>query len=198
MPRSPQHALDVWHCPPCASGPQSVSQLTRQFFVAATSDGEGLAGSTGERSLEVLDTQLDLRSQTLNVPGRRPGIIPLDPIRVSVTGLPGTINSVELTTDHQQVIVGTTDGRLLVRSTASTADWDLFARDLFLFQDEHRRTARISDAAVVAIRSLPDDRLLAIDANGICSFWKLNDIVIPVTPILEMTVEQAKAAMLKR
>jgi hypothetical protein len=83
---------------------------------------------------------------------------------------------------------------LLVRSTASTADWDLFARDLFLFQDEHRRTARISDAAVVAIRSLPDDRLLAIDANGICSFWKLDDIVIPVTPILEMTVDQAKAA----
>lgn len=173
---------------------QLVSQLTRQFFVASTPDGEGLAGSTGERSLEVLDTQLDLRSQTLNVPGKRPGNVPLDPIRVSVTGLPGTINSVELTSDQQQVIIGTTDGRLLVRSTASTADWDLFARDLFLFQDEHRLTARISDAAVVAIRSLPDDRLLAIDANGICSFWKLDDIVIPVTPILEMTVDQAKAA----
>ncbi len=172
---------------------QLVSQLTRQFFVAATPDGEGLAGSTGERSLEVLDTQLDLRSQTLGVPGKRQANAPLDPIRVAVTGLPGTINSVELTSDQQQVIIGTTDGRLLVRSTASTADWDLFARDLFLFQDEHRRTARISDAAVVAIRSLPDDRVLAIDANGICSFWKLNDIVIPVTPILEMTVEQAKA-----
>lgn len=173
---------------------QLVSQLTRQFFVAATPDGEGLAGSTGERSLEVLDTQLDLRSQTLHVPGKRPGNVPLDPIRVAVTGLPGTINSVELTSDQQQVIIGTTDGRLLVRSTASTADWDLFARDLFLFQDEHRRTARISDAAVVAMRSLPDDRLLAIDANGICSFWRLSDIVIPVTAIPEMTVEQAKAA----
>ena len=119
--------------------------LTRQFFVAATPDGDGLAGSTGERSLEIFDTQLDLRSQALNLPGKRQGNAPLNLIRVSATGLPGIINSLELTNDHQQVIIGTTDGRLLVRSTASTADWDLFARDLFLFQDEHRRTARISD-----------------------------------------------------
>ncbi len=170
-----------------------VSQLTRQFFVASTPDGNGLAGSTGERSLEVVDTQLDLRSQTLT-PGNRKTLTATNPIHISVAGLPGIINSLELTNDGQQVLVGTTDGRLLVRSAASTADWDLFARDLCLFQDELRRTARLSDKALVAIRCLPNDQMLVIDANGICTFWKLSDVVLPVTPIQEMTVEQAKAA----
>ncbi|MEJ7593482.1 MAG: hypothetical protein WKF77_18220 [Planctomycetaceae bacterium] len=173
---------------------QLVSQLTRQFFVATTPDGNSLAGSTGERSLEVLDTQLDVRSQTLTATGNRQLQATVNPIHVPVTGLAGIINSLELTNDGQQVLIGTTDGRLLVRSAASTSDWDLFARDLFLFQDEHRRTARLSDKALVAIRCLPDDQILTIDANGICSFWKLKEVVLPVTPILEMTVEQAKAA----
>jgi len=173
---------------------QLVSQLTRQFFVAATPNGNSLAGSTGERSLEALDTQLDVRSQTLTATGNRQLQATVNPIHIPVTGLPGIINSLELTNDGQQVLIGTTDGRLLVRSAASTSDWDLFARDLFLFQDEHRRTARLSDKAIVAIRCLPDSRLLTIDANGVCAFWKLNEAVLPVTPILEMTVEQAKAA----
>ena len=172
---------------------QLVSQLTRQFFVASTPDGNGLTGSRGERSLDVVDTQLDRFSQTLTS-GIRQAPTAAQPIQIPVTGLPGIINSLELTNDGQQVLVGTTDGRLLVRSAASMADWDLFARDLFLFQDEHRRTARLSDEALVAIRCLPNDQILTIDANGVCAFWKINDVVLPVTPILEMTVEQAKAA----
>lgn len=172
---------------------QLVSQLTRQFFVAATPDANGLAGSTGERSLEILDTQLDLRSQTLTSPANGQTPTEVIPIRIPVAGLRGIINSIELTNDGQYVLIGTTDGRLLARSAASTADWDLFARDLFLFQDEHRRTARLSKTALVAIRCLPNDQILTIDADGICSFWKLSDVVLPVTPILEMTVEQAKA-----
>lgn len=173
---------------------QLVSQLTRQFFVAATPDANGLAGSTGERSLEILDTQLDLRSQTLTVAGNGQAPADVKPLQIPVTGLRGIINSIELTNDGQHVLIGTTDGRLLARSAASTADWDLFARDLFLFQDDHRKTARLSDAALVAIRCLPNDQLLTIDANGTCAFWKLSDVVLPVTPILEMTVEQAKAS----
>lgn len=171
---------------------QLVSQLTRQFFVASTPDGSGLAGSTGERSLEVLDTQLDVRSPTAATGNRSPRETAA-PIHVPVSGLPGIINSLELTNDGQQILIGTTDGRLLVRSVANTSDWDLFARDLFLFQDEHRRTARLSDKAIVAVRCLPDDRFLTIDANGTCAFWNLTEAVLPVTPILEMTVEQAKA-----
>ncbi|MBC7968313.1 MAG: WD40 repeat domain-containing protein [Fuerstia sp.] len=170
-----------------------VSQLTRQFFVASTPDGNSLAGSTGERSVEIIDTQLDLRSQTL-APGNRGTLTSANPIHIPVRGLPGIINSLELTNDGQQVLVGTTDGRLLVRSAASTADWDLFARDLFLFQDEHRRTARLSDKALVAIRCLPNDQILTIDANGVCAFWKTDTAVLPATPIMEMTAEQAKAA----
>ena len=119
---------------------QLVSQLTRQFFIASTPDGNGLVCSTGERSLEALDTQLDVRCQILTAPASLVSQDAANPIQVPVTGLPGIINSVELTDDGQQVLVGTTDGRLLVRSAANTADWDLFARDLFLFQDEHRRT----------------------------------------------------------
>ena len=172
---------------------QLVSQLTRQFFVASTPDGSSLAGSAGERSLEVVDTQMDRFSQTLTS-GNHTAPVAATPIQIPVAGLPGIINSLELTNDGEQVLVGTTDGRLLVRSAASTADWDLFARDLFLFQDEHRRTARLSDKALVAIRCLPNDQILTIDANGVCAFWKLNEAVLPVTPILEMTVEQAKAA----
>ena len=170
-----------------------VSQLTRQFFVASTPDGNSLAGSTGERSCEVVDTQLDPGSQTL-APGSRTALTKANPIHIPVTGLPGIINSLELTNNGQQVLVGTTDGRLLVRSAASTADWDLFARDLFLFQDEHRRTARLSDQALVAIRCLPNDQILTIDANGVCAFWKTDTAVLTATPIMEMTVEQASAA----
>ena len=170
-----------------------VSQLTRQFFVASTPDGNSLAGSTGERSVEIIDTQLDLRRQT-QTPGNRTALTSADPIHVPVRGLPGIINSLELTHDGQQVLVGTTDGRLLVRSAASTANWDLFARDLFLFQDEHRHTARLSDKALVAIRCLPNDQILTIDANGVCAFWKSDSAVLAATPIMEMTAEQAKAA----
>ena len=68
-----------------------VSQLTRQFFVASTPDGNGLAGSTGERSLEVVDTQLDLRSQTLT-PENRKTLTATNPIHISVAGLPLIIN----------------------------------------------------------------------------------------------------------
>ena len=170
-----------------------VSQLARQFFVASTPDGNSLAASTGERSCEIVDTQLDLRGQTL-APGSRNAATEANPIHIPVAGLPGIINSLELTNNGQQVLVGTTDGRLLVRSAASTADWDLFARDLFLFQDEHRRTARLSDQALVAIRCLPNDQILTIDANGVCAFWKTDTAVLPPTPIMEMTVEQASAA----
>ncbi len=171
---------------------QLATQMTRQFFVASTPDGSGIAGSTGERSLEVIDTRLDLRSRAM-APGSRMTQDSASPIHIPVFGLPGIINSLELSNDGQQILVGTTDGRLLVRSAASTADWDLFARDLFLFQDENRRTARLSDTAIVAIRCLPDSRFLTIDANGTCAFWKMTEAVLPVTPILDMTVEQAKA-----
>ncbi len=170
-----------------------VSQLTRQFFVASTPNGNSLAGSTGERSFELVDTRLDLLSQTRTPGTRQAGISPT-PIHISVSGLPGIINSLELTHDGLQVLLGTTDGRLLVRSTASKVDWDLFARDLSLFQDEHRRTARLSDKALVVIRCLPNDQILTIDAHGVCAFWKVNDVVLPVTPIQEMTIEQAQAA----
>lgn len=169
-----------------------VSQLKRQFFVASTPDGNSLAGSTGERSFEIVDTQLDLRSQTLAA-GSRNAVTEANPIHIPVAGLPGIINSIELTKNGQQVLVGTTDGRLLVRSAASAADWDLFARDLFLFQSEHRRIARLSDTALVAIRCLPNDQILTIDANGVCAFWKTDTVVLPATPIMEMTVEQASA-----
>ena len=172
---------------------QLVSELRSQFFIATTPDGNGLAGSSGERSLEIIHSQLAVRSQAATAAATGPTEVAVEPVHIPVSGLPGIINSIELTNDGKQVLVGTTDGRLLVRSAASTIEWDLFARDLFLYQDQHRRTARLSHTAIVAIRSLPDNRFLTVDGAGKCAFWNMNEAILPITQILEMTIEQANS-----
>ncbi len=172
---------------------QLVTKLTRRFFVAATPDGSRLAASSGERSAGVVNTRMELLSPNAQNPRNADPAVSIEPILQSVTGLRGIINAVELTPDGNLMLIGTTDGRLLARSTASTTDWDLYARDLFLYQDEHRKTARLSAEAIVAVRCLPEERILTVDGDGLCALWKMNDAVHPPTPILQMTVQQAKS-----
>lgn len=171
---------------------QLVTKLTKRFFVAATPDGSRLAASSGERSAGVVNTRIELLRGNVQNFQNAVRAESTEPILQSVTGLAGLINAVELTHDGNLALIGTTDGRLLARSTASTTDWDLYARDFFLYQDEHRKTSRLSTEAIVVVRCLPDDRILTVDGNGLCALWKMNDAVYPPTPVLEMTVEQAK------
>ncbi len=167
-----------------------VTRLKRRFFFASTPDATRLMASAGERHAEVVNTQVDLLFDRLAVNREEM----LQPIVQPVHGLKGTINSLELTHDGNVAIFGTTDGRLLARSTASTRNWDLFARDLFLYQDQYRTVSKLSDAPLIAVRVLPNSKLLTIDGNGVCSFWNFDDAVHRIVPVTEMKIEKAKSA----
>jgi WD40 repeat protein len=174
------------------SGPewlQIAARLSRRFFVASTQDGNRLIASSGERTAGIVSTRLDfLKTQLLST---RP--VSVDPLLQSIHTLPGIINSMELTGDGATALIGTTDGRLLVRSAASTADWDLFARDLFQYRDDHRRTSRLSEEALVVVRSLPDGKVLTVDGNGLCSLWKMDAVVHEPLPLQQITLKQLES-----
>ncbi len=71
----------------------------------------------------------------------------------------------ELTSDGQTALFGTVDGRVLVRTITGKRNWDVYARDLFLFQDEIRTISRLSDNAIVVLRELSSGRFLSIDVK---------------------------------
>lgn len=170
---------------------QLVSKLTRKFFASSTPGATRLIGSSGERSAGVLTTQIDY------LPVRPDEVIlvtPPEPVMQSIESLPGLINAVELSSDGTKALFGTTDGRLLVRSTAGMAEWDLYARDFFLFQEERRAVARLSDEAIVAIRCFPNGKVLTVDGNSLCALWNFADIVREPEDIQAVTPEKAKSA----
>lgn len=173
--------------------------LSKQFFLAATDDATRLAASSGERKVTLVSTRVEQRllenGQQLVSRASR-----LAQQRTAsrndtqeIAALPAVINSMELIQRGNLVLIGTVDGRLIARSAADLLNWDVYARDLFAFQDEHRPATRISDTGVVVVRRISEERLLTIDANNVCRLWTMSDVVHQPIPPLEMTVEQVRS-----
>ena len=174
------------------------NQLAKRFYVAATPDGGRIAASSGERSLGVLSTQVEFPGKELDWArnGRTVAAVVTEKNEITtqpVTQLPGVLTSLELIQGGDLVLAGTADGRLIARSSATSQNWDIYAQDLFAWQDERRPSTRVADSAVMAIRVINDERLLTISENGECRVWKTSDVVhAPISP-LKMTEDQARS-----
>lgn len=174
------------------------NQLAKRFFFAATSDGSKIAASSGERSLGVLSTRVEVLGEELNWARLKQTVAAVrtekkEVTTQPVTGLPGMISALELIDNGNVVLIGTADGRVLARSSANLQDWDIYARDLFAFQDEHRASTKVSDSAIIVVRALSAGRLLTIDDDGKSLLWDMNVVVHkPVSP-MEMTEAQARS-----
>ncbi|MEQ9410824.1 MAG: hypothetical protein RIK87_24140 [Fuerstiella sp.] len=177
---------------------QLRNQLARRFYVAATADGSKIAASSGERSLGVLSTQVEVLGEELSWTQRKRTVAAVRRDRQEittqpVTGLSGVLTSLELLDHGQVVLAGTEDGRLIARHSANLQDWDLYARDLFAFQDERRPSVKIAESAVVAVRAVDDELLLTATKDGVCQLWARDAVVQPLLSPLEMTEEQAQS-----
>ncbi len=174
------------------------NQLAKRFYVAATADGGRIAASSGERSLGVLSTQVEVLGQELSWARQERTVAAVvtekkEITTQPVTQLPGVLTSLELIQGGDLVLAGTDDGRLIARSSATSQNWDIYAQDLFAWQDDRRASTRVSESAVIAIRALDGERLLTISANSECCIWKTSDVVhTPISP-LDMTEDQARA-----
>ncbi|MEZ6123831.1 MAG: WD40 repeat domain-containing protein [Planctomycetaceae bacterium] len=174
------------------------NQLAKRFYVASNEDGSRIAASSGQRSLGVLSTQVVSLGKERVFTRTTNNVLAVEREKKevttqSVTGLPGVISCIELDPTGDVVLVGTRDGRLLARSCANLQTWDIYAQDLFAFQDERRPSTKIADSAVTTVRQLTDQRILTITDDGIGRIWKTNDVVHrPLSP-LEMTEEQARS-----
>lgn len=170
--------------------------MSKQFFVAATEDATRLAGSTGERSLSILSTRVQQRvlgggpqlTGRAALLAQRQAAAQEDELNIGA--LPAVVNSIELIQSGNLILIGTEDGRLIARSAADLLNWDVYARDLFAFQDEHRPATRVSESGIVAIRRISAERLLTVDGENVCHIWRMNDVVHEPVPPLEMTKEQ--------
>lgn len=174
------------------------NQLAKRFYVAATANGSKIAASFGERSLGVLSTRVEVLGEELNWTRRERTVSAIVTERKEVTtqpvdGLPGIITALDLIQNGDVVLIGTADGRLMARSCANLQDWDIYAQDLFAWQDKYRPSTRISDVPVVVVRSLSDNRLLTVDDDGQALIWETSVVVNkPVNP-LEMSEDQARS-----
>lgn len=169
--------------------------MSKRFFFATTPDATRIAASSGERSLGVLNTQIDDPARAINAASnarsmRANGRANAEVTVQSLPNLPAVVNAVELFDQGNVVLIGTEDGRLIARSCANLQDWDIYAQDLFAFQDEHRPATRISDSSVTVVRAIGGDRILTIDDSNMCRLWNAVDVVHSPIPPLQMTLQQ--------
>jgi len=166
-----------------------VTQLSGRFYVGTSFDGTRVLASSGERSCSVV--QIDAAPE---LPGRfEASKHAMDEVLQTITSLPGQIRCMELTGSGSAALIGTADGRVLVRMVSSKRDWDLYARDFLLFQDEIRASARLSDDAIVLLREIHGERLLSIDDKGQGGIWKIADVIQPVPAIDSISVTSLNA-----
>ena len=174
------------------------NQLAKRFYVAATHDGRKIATSSGQRSLGVLSTQIESLSRSLDGTRTKNNVAAVvtekqEVTTQPVTGLAGDISAIELVQNGDVVLVGTVDGRLIARSSANFQDWDIYAQDLFSFQDQYRPAVKIADEPVSVVRSIRKDLVLTITKGGEAKVWKMSDVVHkPISP-LDMTEQQARS-----
>ncbi len=161
-----------------------VTRLSRRFYMGTSLDGSRILVSSGERSGSVI--QVDVMPEKQLRYGASHAAA--DEELQRITSLPGRISCLELIGDGTAALFGTDDGRVLVRMISGKQNWDLYARDLFLFQDEIRPSARLGAEPIVLLREISGGQLLSIDAKGQCGIWKIADIVQAVPPIDSISV----------
>lgn len=173
------------------------TDLARRFFVAATDDARRIAASSGQRSLGVLSTQVEVLGKEISFTRTTNNVLThvRDKQEITtqpVTNLPGTVHSLELIQNGDVVLIGTEDGRILARSSATLQDWDLYSQDLFAFQDEHRPAARVADSEVMLVKAVNAEHLLTVASKGVCRGWSMSDVVPPLKSPLEMTEQEVR------
>ena len=169
--------------------------MSKRFLVASTDNATHIAASTGERSLGVLSTRVeDLGQEVRFVRTQRTAAANLrskTEVTIQPVGsFPTSITCLELIDDGNVVLAGTEDGRLIARSCANLQDWDIYAQDLFAFQDEHRPATRVSESGIAVVRRIGKNRILTVDGEGVCRIWNASDVVQSPIPVLELTAEQ--------
>ena len=162
-----------------------VTRLSRRFYVGVSLDGSRILASSGKRSGGVI--QID---ETPDPLGRfATSERSADYVLQTITSLPAQISCLELTGDGTAALFGTDDGRVLVRIISGKEQWDLYARDFFLFQDEIRASARLGTDPIILLREIGGGQLLSINAKGLCGIWKIADIIQAVPPIESISVD---------
>lgn len=169
--------------------------MSKRFFVASTDNATHIAASTGERSLGVLSTRVEdlgqelrfVRTQRTVVANLRSKTeVNVQPVR----SFPTSITCLELIDNGNVVLAGTEDGRLIARSCANLQNWDIYAQDLFVFQDEHRPATRVSESGIAVVRRIGKNRILTVDGEGVCRIWNASDVVQSPIPVLELSANQ--------
>lgn len=173
------------------------NQLAKRFYVAATPDGSRLAVSSGEHSLEIVNSEITLAVEEVSGVSRPPRVDTAprqtrEPTTRSLPDLPGTITSIELIRDGDVVVIGTEDGRLMARHSADVRGRDVFSQDLLAYQDEHRASTKISESAIVVVRAMDSERLLTITADGECHVWNAADVIHEPSSPVDITEDQAR------
>lgn len=169
--------------------------MSKRFFVASTDDATYIAASTGERSLGVLSTRVENLGQELNFVRTQRTVVANLRSKTEVTvqpvrNFPASITCLELIDDGNVALAGTEDGRLIARSCANLQDWDIYAQDLFVFQDEHRPATRVSESGIAVVRRIGKDRILTVDGDSVCRIWNAADVVQSPIPVLKLTAKQ--------
>lgn len=175
------------------------NDLAKQFYVAVTHDGTRMAATTGSDRVEVLSVRtqqpegsLELQRPIRSLPSdRRRGA---DVATQTIADVPATITAFELLTERDVVVIGTDDGRLLARSTVNREDWDIYAQDLSLFQDEYRPVIRIGASAINVVRRVGSDLLLIDTASDGTHLYRISDVVHDSPAPLELSEQTVRAA----
>lgn len=177
------------------------NDLAKQFYVAVTHDGMRMAATSGSDSVGVVSVRpeqpegsLELQRPTRSLPvDRRRGA---DVATQTIAGLPATITAIELLTERDVIIIGADDGRLLARSTADRQDWDIYAQDLFLFQDGYRPVTRVAASAINVVRRVGADLLLIDTAADGTHLYRISDVVHDSSAPSELSEQTVRAAAL--
>ncbi|MCA9085129.1 MAG: WD40 repeat domain-containing protein, partial [Planctomycetaceae bacterium] len=177
---------------------QLKTRLSQRFFVSMTQDANRIAASSGQRSLGVMSTEVETLGEEMYFTRTPNNVVAKtrtrrEVITQPVTNLPGTVNAIELLQSGDVVLIGFADGRIAARNVANLQDWDLYAQDLFAFQNERRPMVRVADEELIVIREIDATRLFTISASGKGRIWNTADVVRPPVLPLKMTEDQAKA-----
>ena len=106
---------------------------------------------------------------------------------------PRFVESVAILDKHPAVLVGTTDGHLVIRRYDQGNDRDIYSTDLIALQDEIRPAIEVGEGAVRFVKRVANDRIATLTTeDSTIRIWNIKDILKPVTEVDKITVDSIK------